>query len=124
HIMRVLQIENQLSPEQKSFFLPTKPVEELYDYENDPEELVNLARDPDYAAILEKMRSDLKREEIYNTPSESIYHPQPSVAINILEWLMYKFPEDYQQMLQGVHIGYSKYVKSFNEYIRGKEDNL
>ena len=32
------------------------PVEELFDTENDPLELVNLAGDPEYAAVLEEMR--------------------------------------------------------------------
>ena len=116
HIMRKLDIENQLSKEQKIFFSATKPSEELYDLQNDPEELVNLAQNPEYAQVIEKMRADLKREEASHTSRETIYHPQPSVAINILEWVMYKFPEDYLQLLQGVPIGYTKYVKSYNDY--------
>lgn len=66
---------------------------------------------------------DLKKEEEYNTSTETIYHPQPSVAINILEWVMYQFPEDYLRLLRGEHIGYSKYVKSFNAYKSENEGN-
>jgi hypothetical protein len=114
--MRKLDIENRLTKEQKIFFSATKPPEELYDLQNDPEELVNLAQNPEYAQVIEQMRADVKKEEAYNTSGEAIYHPQPSVAINILEWVMYKFPEDYLQLLQGVPIGYTKYVKSYNDY--------
>jgi len=40
-------------------FLP-KPVEELYDTENDPWEVNNLAEDPSYREILERMREENK----------------------------------------------------------------
>lgn len=42
---------------QSRFWLP-KPVEELYDSENDPWETVNLANDPSYADILKRMREE------------------------------------------------------------------
>ena len=40
-----------------SIFWNTKPVEELYDTENDPWEVNNLAENPDYEAVLERMRT-------------------------------------------------------------------
>jgi N-sulfoglucosamine sulfohydrolase len=43
---------------QSMFFLP-KQVEELYDTENDPWEVKNLADDPAYEAVLERMRGAL-----------------------------------------------------------------
>ena len=36
-----------------------KPLEELYDVENDPEEIVNLADDPEYSDLKEQMRTQL-----------------------------------------------------------------
>ena len=42
--------------EVQSRFFKTKPVEELYDTENDPWEVNNLAADPSYTVILERMR--------------------------------------------------------------------
>ncbi len=41
-------------------FFETKPVEELYDTQNDPWEVNNLADDPEYRDLLEGMRGDLK----------------------------------------------------------------
>ncbi len=43
--------------ETQSIFWNTKPVEELYDTENDPWEVNNLAENQDYTAILERMRA-------------------------------------------------------------------
>ncbi|MCL4481053.1 MAG: sulfatase [Bacteroidetes bacterium] len=40
----------------QSLYFHTKPVEELYDSENDPWEIKNLASDPAYTAVLERMR--------------------------------------------------------------------
>ena len=41
---------------QKNWFTDTKPIEELYDTENDPWELVNLADKDQYADRLDRMR--------------------------------------------------------------------
>ncbi len=41
----------------QSVFWETKPVEELYDTENDPWEINNLAENPDYKEVLERMRA-------------------------------------------------------------------
>jgi len=49
----------KLNPVQQIPFLP-KPVEELYDTENDPWEVNNLAGDPSYKDILERMRAENK----------------------------------------------------------------
>ncbi len=43
--------------ETQSIFWETKPVEELYDTENDPWEVNNLAKNPDYKDVLERMRA-------------------------------------------------------------------
>lgn len=46
---------NQLSPEQQLWFLPTGP-EQLFDLDNDPHELNNVSTDPAYANDLARMR--------------------------------------------------------------------
>lgn len=53
----------------QSAFWETKPVEELYDTENDPWEVNNLANDPAYKEVLERMRTANKNwvTKIYDT---------------------------------------------------------
>lgn len=46
-----------LSPEQEIWFNTTKPVEELYDTQTDPDEVHNLAADPAYRSKLEELRA-------------------------------------------------------------------
>lgn len=45
------------------YYEHTPPVEELYDMENDPQELNNLINDPEYAEVLKRLRK--KTEEMY-----------------------------------------------------------
>jgi len=59
--LRRLNAAGQLSPEAALFFREEKPLEELYDTEADPHELNNLAGDPAYAEMLNKMRGELDR---------------------------------------------------------------
>jgi len=54
--MRRFNAEGKLKGPQTQYFEPTKPVEELYDTRNDPHEVKNLASDPKYKDVLERMR--------------------------------------------------------------------
>lgn len=55
---RRLAAEGKLNDQQKIFFTPYKPLEELYDTENDPHELVNLAAKPEQAVRLKALRAE------------------------------------------------------------------
>ncbi|MBD3174848.1 MAG: sulfatase-like hydrolase/transferase [Armatimonadia bacterium] len=57
--MRRLNKEGKLEGAEKQFFLPEKPEEELYDTAADPHEVSNLAGDPGYRHVLERMRHEL-----------------------------------------------------------------
>ena len=61
-----LRDAGELDEIQAQWFRPTKPEEELFDTENDPHELHNLAADPAYAEKLAELRAELERwmEEI------------------------------------------------------------
>ena len=58
--MLELKEKGQLTPDQVNVFIHPTPEKELYDLENDPFELENLAMDPDFADELERMRMVLK----------------------------------------------------------------
>ncbi len=57
--MRQLYAEGKLDANQKRPFLPTRPVEELYDLKQDPHELNNLAADRQHAETLDHLRTKL-----------------------------------------------------------------
>lgn len=58
HMSRLYEA-GKLSELQSRFYQPTRPPEELYDVENDPYEIINLASDPNYQEKLKEMRSAL-----------------------------------------------------------------
>ena len=59
--MRKDLAENKLNPLQKSLFEP-RPAEFLFDIETDLWETNNLAKDPEYKSVVEKMRTLMKNE--------------------------------------------------------------
>jgi N-sulfoglucosamine sulfohydrolase len=54
--LRRLAAEGKLSGSEALLVRPTKPAEELYDVENDPHEIHNLADAPEHRAVLQRMR--------------------------------------------------------------------
>ncbi len=55
--MRRLFAAGELSGPQLQFFAPSKPLEELYDTQADPHEVDNLAGDPQYRDVLQRLRA-------------------------------------------------------------------
>jgi arylsulfatase A-like enzyme len=83
--MRRLNAEGQLTGTTANYFRETKPVEELFDTEADPHEVVNLADRPEHAERLKQMRAALERwqEEIGDsglTPEPLLVTPLPSAT--------------------------------------------
>lgn len=54
--MRKLYSDGQLKPQTARYFEPVRPIEELYDLQNDPFEMHNLARDTDYLDTLQNLQ--------------------------------------------------------------------
>ncbi len=78
-VMKQLHSENRLDPKQALFFAENRPSEELYDLKNDPYELNNLARNPDYqdelkkhAAVLEQWIIDTDDKGQYPEDEENL----------------------------------------------------
>ncbi len=57
--MRRLHEQGKLTPEQALVMRETRPAEELYDLQNDPHELKNLADDPAHQDVLKELRREL-----------------------------------------------------------------
>ncbi len=60
-VWRQLHAQGELTGAPEAFFATTKPREELYDTDADPDEIQNLAADANYRKILERMRGVLDR---------------------------------------------------------------
>lgn len=67
--LRRLNAEGKLIGAQTLYFHETKPVEELFDTQADPHEVVNLADRPEHAETLRRLRTAVERwqEEIHDT---------------------------------------------------------
>ena len=123
HIMRKLHLDNKLSEDKKQFFVTVKPDEELYDLQEDPEELNNLARREEFLPVLKKMREQLLREEKKDISPKAVQHAFPSKAPVILDWVRYNYPADYERMLEGVEIGYQKFERMYtNRHKQGADE--
>lgn len=77
-LMQRLHKKNKLTPEQALFMAETRPPEELYDIQNDPFELKNLAGNPDYKDTLLQMRSRLN-DWIEKTGDKGQYPEDPEI---------------------------------------------
>ncbi|MCK5104009.1 MAG: sulfatase-like hydrolase/transferase, partial [Cyclobacteriaceae bacterium] len=58
--LNVMNLKGELTTEQALFMAPVKPEFELFDLKNDPWELNNLADDPEYKEIKDKLLAELK----------------------------------------------------------------
>ena len=78
-LMRKLYSEGKLTPVQALFMAPRKPDEELYDLQNDPYEINNLADSPKHQKTLNRMRGILDKW-IKDTGDKGQF-PEPESAI-------------------------------------------
>jgi len=60
-LMEILYEQGKLTPEQAQFMAPTRPEEELYDLQDDPHEVHNLADNPKHQEILHELRAELEK---------------------------------------------------------------
>jgi arylsulfatase A-like enzyme len=80
NLMKELYAQGKLTPAQALFCAPTKPAEELYDIQSDPDELHNLASSLKYQNTLKRMRRILEKW-IKATDDKGQYPEKPLPAI-------------------------------------------
>jgi len=78
-LMQVLYAQGRLSKPQERFMRPHKPVEELYDLKNDPDELQNLAKNPDFTFLVKRLSKQLD-DWIERIKDRGAISEDPSVA--------------------------------------------
>lgn len=115
HVMRTLKTEGKLNDSQLFFFQDQKPTEELYDLEKDPFEQQNLALNPEYATIVANLRNELGAYEDQYAPLSDVYEPIIPNAVELLEWVEKEKPDLYQQMQEGVEIGFQALSKEYKQ---------
>ena len=121
--LRSLNSKSDLPPKSNRYFMPDKPLEELYDLSNDPWELNNLAEDHRYQKNLAEMRSLLYQqiremrdigfipesllEELGKLAGNKYYVLQSSENSNMLdeclEMIEHVNNEDVETMLKGLN---------------------
>ncbi|WP_298365827.1 sulfatase [uncultured Lutibacter sp.] len=115
HIMRKMYKEGKLNDFQKPFFESSKPTEELYNLKEDPQQLNNLAFNPKYAKILKKLRKETTCFDKEMEPVSSVFEPIMMTGPAVVEWLKKELPEDYEQMQNGVEIGYKRITRAYKD---------
>ncbi|RJP25792.1 MAG: DUF229 domain-containing protein [Candidatus Omnitrophota bacterium] len=78
-LMRRLHEQGKLTPAQERFMAEARPMEELYDLQNDPHEIHNLAVSHEHAAVLKEMRMILDRW-IVETGDQGEIPEDPAIA--------------------------------------------
>ena len=96
-LMRKLHSEGKLTPVQALFMAPRKPLEELYDIQNDPYEINNLADSQQHQKTLNKMRKILDKW-IKDTGDKGQF-PEPESAIQPRD--LERIKEDRKAELKG-----------------------
>jgi N-sulfoglucosamine sulfohydrolase len=120
HIMRKMYKEGKLNEDQKPFFEPTKPKEELYNLKEDPHQLKNLANNTDYKDVLEKLRAKTLEFDKEIVPISAIYNPSSVPGQPFINWFQKEKPAAYKQMKEGVEVGYKKYSSDYKKQLKSK----
>ena len=96
-LMRRLHAAGKLTPEQELFMAKTRPPEELYDLENDPYELKNLAHVPEHQTILRELRERLE-QWIQETGDRGEIPEDPAIEKYFLERAKQRYDDELKKL--------------------------
>ena len=99
----------------QSIFWNPKPAEELYDTENDPWEIDNLATDPTYRVTLERMRA--AHNALVSDILDTGFIPESEYEIRCKEMSLYDY-------MREANLPYSKILETANLASNGDRNNL
>ncbi|VGO20504.1 Arylsulfatase [Pontiella sulfatireligans] len=125
HVMRRLKAEGKLSDAEMTFFLDEKPSEELYDLNKDPNQMVNLAANPEYAETLKKMRALEKQWQAENNDMGLAdlgnRHPEEGLgAVLVREAVKEKAPDVWARLEAGELMETQSWKKKYGTKKKGK----
>lgn len=118
-------LEGKCNDAQMAFWKP-KPAEELYDTENDPWEVHNLANDPRYADVLNRMRK-AQRDWVLEVKDAGFF-PEPDRELRMGNTAAYDYLRQNKAVLKAVveaaevaSLGKKENVKKLTGYLRHKD---
>lgn len=118
-------LEGKCNDAQMAFWKP-KPAEELYDTENDPWEVHNLANDPRYADVLNRMRK-AQRDWVLEVKDAGFF-PEPDRELRMGNAAAYDYLRQNKAVLKAVveaaevaSLGKKENVKKLTGYLRHKD---
>jgi uncharacterized sulfatase len=94
-VLQVLHKQGRLTPEQARFLAPTRPKEELYDLQEDPHELHNLAEDRKFRSVLR--RHSRKLDEWIKTTEDQGEQPEDP---NVIASWQQEMANSYRQQME------------------------
>ena len=124
HIMRALNERGELTSIQSAWFSAQKPKEELYNLQEDPYELKNLAEDKKYGKILKKYSEKAQAYELANAPYDTEVDPITPKSVPVLQWVKKHRPDEYQRMLEGEEIGFKQMTSEWKSWKSKQSKNF
>ncbi|MCU0914803.1 MAG: sulfatase-like hydrolase/transferase [Planctomycetes bacterium] len=117
-LMQVLHGQGKLTPEQAQFMAPTRPAEELYDLQNDPHELHNLADERQSRSILREHSRELD-QWIKATGDQGEQPEDPKVVAYWQEEMAKLFREQMEKRGLSPHVSDEEYLRWWEKKLLG-----
>ncbi len=119
-LMQVLHNQGKLTPQQEQFMAPTRPKEELYDLQKDPDELHNLADDRKLRGVLREHSRKLD-EWIKSTKDQGEQPEDPQVVAYWQDDMAKAYLEEMKKRNLAPEISDEEYLKWWEKKLLGQE---